>query len=80
MEKQYFVFIMIVVVDDGDDEKDWLNRTLALKQSAFFWPANNPYLSTHTVYQYKIQFLFCFWEGMAKLDTGKHNFHILMLF
>ena len=38
------------------------------------------YPSTHTVYQYKIQFLFCFWEGMAKLDTGKHNFHILMLF
>jgi len=36
VEKQYFVFIMIVVVDDGDDEKDWLNRTLALKQSAFF--------------------------------------------
>ena len=41
------------------------------------------YLSTHTVYQYKIQF-FDYLGGIWpywKMDTGKHNFHeILLLF
>ena len=41
------------------------------------------YLSTHTVYQHKIQFLHYFrgiWPYW-KMDTGKHHFHeILLLF
>ena len=42
-----------------------------------------PYLSTYTVYLYKIQF-FHYLRGIWpywKMDTGKHNFHeILLLF
>ena len=40
------------------------------------------YLSTHTVYQYKIKF-FHYFEGIWpywKMDTGKHNFHEILLF
>ena len=33
------------------------------------------YLSTHTVYLYKIHFL---WPYL-KMDTGKHNFHEILL-
>ena len=40
------------------------------------------YLSTHTVYWYKIQF--CHYFGGIwpywKMDTGKHNFHEILLF
>ena len=43
----------------------------------------NANLSTHTVYQYKIQFFHYFgrlWPYW-KMDTGKHNIHeILLLF
>ena len=50
----------------------------------------NAYLSTHTVYQYKILFFLGVGAGgggggriwpYRKIDTGKHNFHeILLLF
>ena len=36
------------------------------------------YLSTHTVYLYKIQFFSLLWPHW-KMDTGKHSFHEILL-
>ena len=60
----------------------WLSIEKFVRYSSFV-TADCAYLSTHTVYQYKIQF-FHYLGGIWpywKMDTGKHHLHeILLLF
>ena len=59
--------------NDMTSEQQSLQNDLASNRSS--------YLSTHTVYQYKINF-FHYFGGIWpywKMDTEKHNFHELLL-
>ena len=55
-------------------------NTLKLKKfNNFMIELEGAHLSTHKVYQYKIQFLLFFLWPYWKMETGKHNFHEILL-